>query len=191
MERNQQMQIAQSARPASRRRVFFALWPDASVRSQISQLNQQLPVTEAGCHLIHPDNLHLTLHYIGVVSEDELACLSREVGTLQSASFKLILDHLGYFKRPRVLWLGCRVIPEGYNELLRQLADKIDGCGFKMEMGSTPHVTLRRKVLSAELVTDIEQIEWQVAQFALVQSLSVEGAVRYQLLEKYPLIDAR
>jgi 2'-5' RNA ligase len=190
MERNQ-MQIVQSAQPASRRRVFFALWPDDSVRSQISRLNQQLPTMEAGCRLMQPDNLHLTLHYIGAVSEDELACLSREVAMLQSASFKLTLDHLGYFQRPRVLWLGCRVTPDGYVDLLRKLADKIDGCGFKMEMGTTPHVTLRRNVLSAELVNHIEHIEWQVAQFALVESLSVEGAVRYQLLEKYPLIDRR
>ena len=133
-------------------------------------------------------NIHLTLHYIGPVDEEEMGCLLNAAKKIESMPFKMELDRLGYFKRPRVLWLGCEETPEGYIELIKQLAAKISDCGFAMdERENRPHVTLRRKVSRPKEYADIQTIEWQVDQFVLVESVSIKGGVSYQVVESYPL----
>ncbi|MCW8888848.1 MAG: RNA 2',3'-cyclic phosphodiesterase [Gammaproteobacteria bacterium] len=173
---------------AKKRRLFFALWPDHHVRQQIDTLNRQLPSPEQGGRLMSSANLHLTLYYIGSVNEREVICLKRAAERVAGRGFKLALNRLGYFKRPKVLWLGCKEIPDQYGELLNLLSEEIAQCGFKIEVeGKQPHVTLRRKVSKPETDTGIETIEWQVEQFVLVESVSVEGGVQYQVVESYPL----
>ena len=133
-------------------------------------------------------NLHLTLHYIGPVGEEDMACLSDAAQKVEGIPFKLALDRMGYFKRPRVLWLGCEKTPKGYVALLKQLAEKIADCGFVMEERiSIPHVTLQRKVSRPEEYVDIKTIEWEVEQFVLVESLTIKGGVSYQVVESYRL----
>ncbi len=134
------------------------------------------------------DNIHLTLHYIGPVSEEDMECLIDAAKEVEGSPFKLGLDRLGYFKRPKVLWLGCEETPAGYIELLEQLAEKIADCGFKMdERENRPHVTLRRKVPRPKEYADIKTIEWEVDQFVLVESVSIKGGVSYQVVNSYPL----
>lgn len=175
-------------KPAKKRRLFFALWPNNSVRKQIAEINRQLPPAGKGGRLMSNPNLHLTLHYIGPVGEEEIACLNLVAKEVESMPFTMELDRLGYFKRPRVLWLGCEERPAGYIELLERLAEKIATCGFKMEVeGNRPHVTLRRKVLRPKEYADIKTIEWQVDQFVLVESVPIEGGVSYRVIESYRL----
>jgi len=155
----------------------------------MAALNRQLPLPERGGRLMSHSNLHLTLHYIGFVSEESLACLSRALQKVSSAPFKMGLDRLGYFKRPKVLWLGCKETPTGYTELLKQLAEKIAHCGFEMEEETNrPHITLRRKVSRPKEVTNIQTIKWKVEQFVLVESVSSKRGVSYRVVESYPLM---
>jgi len=171
-----------------KRRLFFALWPDKRIRKEISTLNRELPPPERGGRLMRDPNLHLTLHYIGPVDEGEMACIGLAARKVKGRSFKMVFDRLGYFKRPRVLWLGCEEIPEGYTELMAQLSERIEPCGFKMEVeGNRPHVTLRRKVLKPREYADIKTIVWAVDQFVLVESVPIRGGVSYQVVETYPL----
>ncbi|HEA26208.1 MAG TPA: RNA 2',3'-cyclic phosphodiesterase [Ectothiorhodospiraceae bacterium] len=171
-----------------KRRLFFALWPDNNVRKQIAEINRQLPPVARGSRLMSRSNLHLTLHYIGPVNEVDVSCLSNAAKKVKSASFKLELDRLGYFKRPKVLWLGGEESPDGYKELLIRLSDEIAHCGFEMkEENNTPHVTLRRKVSKPKEFANIQTVEWAVERFVLVESVSIKGGVSYQLVEIYPL----
>lgn len=179
---------ASSQKSAKRRRLFFALWPDERVRRNIATFNQQLPAPERGGRLMAAPNLHLTLHYIGPVDEVQMACLKAAAQAVEGSPFRLVLDRLGWFKRPRVLWLGCEEMPAGYLDLLQQLADRIGACGFRMAQGENrPHVTLRRKVSRPATSTQMTPVEWLVEQFVLVESLSVEGGVSYQVIERYTL----
>lgn len=177
-----------SQKPPRKRRLFFALRPSNSVRRSMDELNRQLPPPERGGRLLDSPNLHLTLHYIGPVDQAEMDCLSRAAQQVESRPFNIKLDRLGYFKRPMILWLGCQETPEGYIELLQQLAAMIATCGFEMEEGANkPHVTLRRKVGRPREYAEIQAIEWQIGQFVLMESVPVKDGVSYRVVERYPL----
>ncbi len=172
----------------AKRRLFFALWPPQDVRKSMAELNRQLPPPERGGRLIESTNIHLTLYYIGPVVAEEIISLVDAAKAVESRPFKLELNRLGYFKRPRVLWLGCEERPAGYIELLRQLTEQIVACGFGKEVKENrPHVTLQRKVSRPKAWADIQTIGWDVEQFVLLESVSIKGGVSYQIVERYPL----
>lgn len=180
--------INSSQKPSKKQRLFFALWPSNAIRKQMAALNQELPMDDRGGRLMSNSNLHLTLHYIGPVIAEKVKCLKLAANRVQASPFKLTLDRLGYFKRPKVLWLGCEETAAGYIALLEQLAEKISECGVAMEEGANrPHVTLRRKVSRPKEYADIKSIEWDVEQFVLVESISIEGGVSYRMIAHYPL----
>lgn len=177
-----------SQKPPKRQRLFFALWPSHAIRKQMAALNRELPLDDKGGRLMNDSNLHLTLHYIGPVVADKVKCLKFAASRVKSSPFKLTLDRLGYFKRPKVLWLGCEEMTAGYTALLEQLAEKIADCGFAMEAEANRlHVTLRRKASRPKEYADIKSIEWDVEQFVLVESVSIEGGVSYRVIAQYPL----
>ena len=91
-------------------RIFFALWPDEELRKQLQQAAELMTVTRPG-RRVPMYNLHLTLHFIGNVSFDEMACLQRQARQLRADGFEFMIDCHGYFKKPRVAWLGCNEIP--------------------------------------------------------------------------------
>lgn len=143
---------------------------------------------DSGGRLMSDPNLHLTLHYIGPVVAEKVKCLRLAANRVKASPFKLTLERLGYFKRPKVLWLGCENTAMEYIELLEQLAEKIADCGFAMEVGANrPHVTLRRKVSRPKEFVDIKGIEWDVEQFVLVESVPIEGGVSYRVIGHFPL----
>ena len=180
--------VLRSVETSFKRRVFFALWPDENVREKVSMINRQLMLPESGGRLMSDSNLHLTLYYIGSVNHKQMQCLHTAAKNLKCEPFKLRLDCLGYFMRPKVLWLGCKDSPAGYIELLKQLAVATADCGLNLDAeNNTPHVTLRRKLSQPERFDDIEQVDWDVEQFVLVESVSTESGVSYRIIENYGL----
>ncbi len=107
-----------------RHRVFFALWPDAEVVSHLAALAQHL-VTTPGARATPPQNLHLTLVFVGAVTAaqiDQLTAIAADVSAtfcavLDSASDGspsgespdvVRLDRLGFWPQGGILWAGSR-----------------------------------------------------------------------------------
>ncbi len=171
------------------RRVFFALWPDESVRKQLNQAFQDSPYfshTRGRRYKQH--NLHITLHFLGNVTEDQLNCARQQAATIKATRFVLLMNHFGRFKRARVLWLAPANVPDQVTRLYTQLGEALTLCDFRIETRPyQPHVTLMRKFHDRVEENEIEPIEWQVDRFALIESVPVEGGVEYQPLEFYNL----
>ncbi|MEM7347055.1 MAG: RNA 2',3'-cyclic phosphodiesterase [Chloroflexota bacterium] len=98
-----------------------------------------------------PQNLHLTLHFLGDIEENEIPKI--ELALQQSATtlepFKLTIGQLGCFpniQRPRVVWAGVL----GNTKFLRQLHQTLGAqlnqtIGFIPETRPySPHLTLGR-----------------------------------------------
>ena len=168
-------------------RLFFALWPDIALRQRLAEAAGTIPVTGVARRV--PDaNLHMTLHFIGNVYFDEMACMQRQARRIDAYAFSLELDYQGHFCKPRVGWLGCRVIPDALVELHRQLGTRLQGCGYRPETRSYhPHVTVARKLGSIGTQASFEPIAWPVREFALVEVQPVENGVQYRVVETYPM----
>jgi 2'-5' RNA ligase len=173
----------------SRSRLFFALWPDDHIRQQLWALSCSLGknVHHAG-KPVAPENLHITLAFLGVVDDDMRECAVRVAAAVQTGSFVLTLDRVGYWGRPRIQWLGCEPAPVALQGLVGMLNQQLISCGYQPETRSfVPHITLRRK--SRPLPRDIrfDPIRWHVRDFCLVESVTHEQGPEYRVLESWSL----
>jgi len=167
-------------------RLFFALWPDQAVREAIADRLSHIGLKDG--RQVPGYNWHLTLHFIGNTTIDEKHCLDRQANKVGEKPFELILDRTGFFKKPKVFWLGSHHVPGRLYELQENLGKEISCCDYQPETRPySPHVTVARKVSKEPPVMSIEPIKWFIDQFALVESVSVPQGVRYDVVESYEL----
>ncbi len=135
-------------------RLFLAVDLDEPTRRAVARLARGLADRLAasfkrGARWVEPDNLHLTVRFIGEVS-DEQAARVREVvqSRLATPAFELTLGGLGVFPpggAARVLWVG---VVEGASELAAlhdELEARLRALGEPPEdRPFTAHLTLAR-----------------------------------------------
>ena len=90
-------------------RLFFALWPDHHLCNRIDTLAGELPGQGGQRH--HPDDLHMTLVFLGSITSTQRACIERVGDEIQASPFSLHLDQIDYWVRPRILCLGATGTP--------------------------------------------------------------------------------
>ncbi|MDP8953286.1 MAG: RNA 2',3'-cyclic phosphodiesterase [Actinomycetota bacterium] len=145
-----------------------------------------------------PENVHLTLKFLGEVWEEDLGDVRAALGKVCSrhAPFEAELVGLGAFpsaRRARVLWAG---VGAGFKEL-RSVASDLDETlaplGFEREKRPyTPHLTLGRVLgrpahFSDLLSEDARGPKFPVRHVEFVEStLTLEGAV-YETLGAFAL----
>ena len=167
-------------------RLFFALWPQESVREETSDCVELLPGT--GGRVVPRYNWHMTLHFIGNTTIAEKNCLHRQAKKVSAEPFKLCIDRAGYFKKPKVLWLGCQQPPVALFNLQKTLGRLISECEYQPETRPySPHITLVRKVPGNPQITPLNSISWDVDRFVLIESVAELKGVRYQVLQEYLL----
>ena len=173
-------------RPVEDVRLFFALWPDDDVRLQIVENLWQLDLDRNKNRLVSNNNLHLTLHFVGNVSITKMKCLDRQARQVKSEKFDLSLDYSGYFKKPKVLWLGCRTVPQALIDLQQSLGREIAECEYTPEQRPySPHLTVARKIYQEPEPVAVAAIHWQVYRFVMVESIADLAGVRYEIVESY------
>lgn len=168
-------------------RLFFALWPDAALRTSLMDAADGIRLN-AAARRVPAANLHLTLHFIGNVHFDDMACMRREARLIDAAAFALSIDRQGCFARPRVAWLGCSNIPGALVDLHRQLGARLQSCGYQAESRPYhPHITVARKVESIEDDPGFAPLSWWVDRFVLIEVQPATKGVQYRVVESWPL----
>ena len=165
-------------------RLFFALWPDAAVRERLAAAARQWsrrPVAE--------NKLHMTLVFLGDCTPAQRACYCAAAAGVSVEPFTLALNFLGGRTRSGIQWLGSSETPEALLRLVRELSRALQECGFEPEKRRfLAHVTLSRKARKPLVKAGLEALLWEVGDFALVESVREPGGVRYQVLERWPLL---
>ena len=168
-------------------RIFFALWPPDGVRERLSAAAKGISI-EPPMRPVPETNLHVTLHFIGNVTFDQMACLQQAARRVPFEAFELVIDSRGHFARPRVAWLGCSRLPPALTQLHERLGARLSECGYRVEKRRYhPHVTIIRKCRQAPAAAEFEPIKWPVSDFVLIESNSTDRGVKYEILERYPL----
>lgn len=151
---------------------------------------------------VEPENLHLTLVFLGNCPEPALEAAHEGFVALRAASFPLTLDGFGLFgkEKPRAAWAAVAASAD-----LAHLHDKAEsiarraGCPVEARK-FTPHITLGRfappaapdalRLERAIATTPFRAGPWDVRELTLWQShLSPKGA-HYEVLARYPLSPA-
>lgn len=168
-------------------RVFFALWPDADIRQKIQK--QIYPIFD------HPQgrkvpkhNWHITLAFLGNVSDDVYTCIQQQADMVSGTSFEINLDTIGHWSRPKVAWLGCNTKPQAIDTLVSSLNEQLFKCGYTPEFKTfQPHMTLMRKVTRKPKSFSFKSVTWEVKQFVLVESHVDNTGSTYKVIKKWKL----
>lgn len=132
-----------------RLRCFIAIEMPETVKSVLSEIEEGLKKSKADVKWVKPDNIHLTLKFLGNIKEENTEKIIKIMGKTCSHynPFNLEIKGVGmfpYIKSPRVLWVGIES-----NDVLKTLQEEIDNgmasIGFEREDKKfTPHLTLGR-----------------------------------------------
>jgi 2'-5' RNA ligase len=124
-------------------RLFVAIPLPEPVKTQLALLQSGLQ----GARWIAPGNIHLTLRFIGEVSNDIAADIDLALADVSAPGFALQLDGIGNFgrgKRPHALWVG--VAPSTpLTHLQAKVESALVRAGLDAETRKfSPHITIAR-----------------------------------------------
>jgi 2'-5' RNA ligase len=189
------------------RRLFVALEPTDAVRRRIraSQADLRRAAGRAADEIrwVAPENVHLTLQFLGAVPEERVAAVAEAVAeAARSAPGPLSLEVRGAggfpnARRPRVVWLGVDGDLAALRALAADLGRRLAPLGFPPEdRPFAAHLTLGRARearghpgIAGALAgaREEEAIAWRATEVVLFEShLSPKGA-RYEPVARVPL----
>jgi 2'-5' RNA ligase len=121
---------------------------DADVLQNITKMQKILAGTGADLKFVEPQNIHITLRFLGNITSAMVDRIYDEMRKVQFTPFTVKIQGLGAFpneRNPRVVWAGIR---EGYLQLrgiFEQLEPQLRSLGFTPDpKGFSPHLTIAR-----------------------------------------------
>ena len=168
-------------------RLFFALWPDESLRERLAI---RLPALVTGVRgkPQRPDQWHVTLEFLGAVPADRRPAVRAAATATRGEPFTVVFDLLDHWRRPQVYCLVASATPAPLARFVSGLRAALFAEGFVPELRDyRPHVTLARKVRAAPGASLSEPIAWTADRFALVRSVSDAAGSRYEPLDWWNL----
>ncbi|AMK77320.1 MULTISPECIES: RNA 2',3'-cyclic phosphodiesterase [Methylomonas] len=165
------------------KRLFFALWPEQHIRQQCEILTDKL---NGYGKPVNPANLHVTLLFLGRISPEQQAVLTKEASQIPVSPITLTFDCLSFWKKPAVLCLTASQFDQNVSKLNEILATIAKQQGITVDdRPFTPHVTLLKK---ADSVIDIDfaPVLWRSDGFCLVESRSIANNIEYRIIERWP-----
>jgi 2'-5' RNA ligase len=134
----------------ARTRTFIAVGLTKPIRDHIVLLQETLAGTGAEVNWVEPQNIHLTLLFLGEVDDREIPAVCRIAsdGAKKQAAFSMTVEKAGCFpnpRRPRILWVGVGEGAEPLVALHDDLEIPLQDLGYRREERRyTPHITLGR-----------------------------------------------
>jgi RNA 2',3'-cyclic 3'-phosphodiesterase len=182
-------------------RLFVALDLPEPVRHAITELIAKLQPKSRTARWIRPENLHITLKFIGHVGNEKLSPIQTALSSIRAAQpIELHFRGMGFFpneRRPRAFWCGIAASP-----ILAELAANIDRAlvplGVEAETRPfAPHLTVARfksdegirEVVHA--ANDMKSTDFGAAfetNFHLYESLLKSTGAQYNRLASFPFV---
>ena len=177
-------------------RLFVGIALPENVIERLHRLSGGVP----GARWLAPENLHLTLRFIGNVEETAIADIDDGLARVRAPAFDMEIAGVGHFsrgRRPVMLWAGVVGHP-ALLDLYRRIDGALVKAGFPPEgRRYTPHVTLARvrdgtaaRVRAFEAENNLLRIDpLPVSDFILFSSHLGHREANYRAEISYPLED--
>jgi len=163
-------------------RLFLAVWPGPAARGATLALRDSWH-WNATARLMRPDQLHLSLHFIGAVPRSRLPALIDGL-RVPFTPFDVVLDRPGQWAHG-IAVLQPGVLPSGLLQLHASLQQALQQLGLPVETRAyKPHVTLARRAESASPPETITPLRWRARSYALAESVAGPPR-RYRVLQRY------
>ncbi|MBI2560737.1 MAG: RNA 2',3'-cyclic phosphodiesterase [Planctomycetes bacterium] len=165
-------------------RTFIAVEINEEIRKGLSDLITRLKTTGADVKWVAPENIHITLKFLGYIEDSQVVLVSQLIreATTSINSFTTVIKHLGAFpnvKRPRVIFVVAH--EEGNN--LATIYSRLNESLTKLDIESesrefTPHLTVGR-VKSLKNLTALTDLMDSLKESSFGQQM-VKGIVLMQ-----------
>ncbi|CAN5802244.1 hypothetical protein BH18ACT11_BH18ACT11_02720 [soil metagenome] len=175
-------------------RTFVAVFPPQEVREALFRAARDLPASH-DFRLIGQEKIHLTLKFLGDITEDELNRVTQALERLSGRHkpFEVSTSAFGAFpsrRRARILWAGLEAGASLLRTVAEDVEDLLEPVGFEREdRPYVPHLTLgRAKARQARLDgtgASPLALRFAVTGVDLVQSVPGAGGVDYSILGTY------
>lgn len=174
-------------------RLFIGIDIPEDIQKTIQEIQKNLESPFAGLRFTK-DN-HITLKFLGEVSEERLEYIKKYLKNTKFKPFELKTSQIGVFPNKqyiKVVWLGLQE-----NKQLLNLQKSIDNAlesYFPKEKNFIPHITLARVKFVKDKPSFVKKIEniqvpessWQVSEFRLYRSILTPEGPEYTNLMSIP-----
>jgi len=162
-------------------RLFIAINFNDVTRSRLVSLRDELHKASSRGRFTHPENLHLTLAFLGECNEQQVVSAMTAMDMTSFEPFELSIDRIGRFKRngSNTWWAGvCE--NKVLLELQHNLTNKLSENGFECDNRKyIPHITLGREIITQAQPRQIEPFGEMVTCIELMKSERIGGKLIY------------
>ncbi|MEK6927227.1 MAG: RNA 2',3'-cyclic phosphodiesterase [Nanoarchaeota archaeon] len=181
-------------KPKELTRCFIALSVNEECLKEIIRVQEILSGYKFVGKLIEPENLHLTLKFLGEVSEEKLEKIKLSLAKLKFEEFEGKLGEIGVFNfkgNPKIVQI--KIGGKGVFDLQEKIDELLVECGYEKEKKFMSHLTIARlkyvhdKIGFGKYVSGIgvKDIKFKVDRIELIKSeLRSPGPV-YSVIEEY------
>jgi 2'-5' RNA ligase len=160
-------------------RLFVAINFSDDTRSRLLALRDELRGGSERGNFSAPENLHLTLAFIGEVDPRKVETIRAVMDTVTFAPFAVTVARLGTFSRGTLWWAGLRE-DKPLMDLRREIVYKLALSGFETDGRKySPHITLGREVVTNATPWTIEPFGETVDAIELMKSERIGGKLTY------------
>src|SRR4051794_19739095 len=97
-----------------RLRTFLAIDLGEKIRDRLVSLQESLAIESPDVKWVEPENLHITLLFLGEVDDREVLdiCRATQAAVAEMPAFSLSIEGAGCFgnpRKPRTLWVGAGI----------------------------------------------------------------------------------
>lgn len=142
-----------------------------------------------------PENFHLTLKFLGEISEEKVEEVKRKLKEIKFSEFEVSLGEVGTFinRYNSILWI--KLNGKSIWDLQAIIDEKLKEADFKLEKRFMSHITIvrmkkiysKKEFLNYVKNIQVKKIKFKVREFILKKSeLKREGPI-YTDLERYEL----
>ncbi|UCC33456.1 MAG: RNA 2',3'-cyclic phosphodiesterase [Candidatus Bathyarchaeota archaeon] len=119
-----------------------------SLLGKLAEVQSKLANTGANLKLVKPQNIHITIRFLGDIHPNMVDAVHKEMEKASFAPFDVELKGVGVFpnaKYLRIVWAGIHKGSRELGNLFDQLEPRLLKLGFKPEAkGFSPHLTIAR-----------------------------------------------
>ncbi len=172
------------------KRCFISIDIPEEIRSEVIEIQRQLP--EFRGKVTEPENLHLTLKFLGEVDEGKVEEVKKRLSGIKFERFEAEVDEVGVFseKFVRIVWLhlgGCEELQKKVDSVLEGIFPKERRFMSHLTIARVKSVKNKKRFLDEFKKIKLQKIKFNVDSFRLKESvLRPEGPV-YKIIEEYPL----
>lgn len=149
-------------------RTFIAVEIPSVIKEKISELQEKLKKDQARVSWVKPNNIHITLKFLGNVDESKITDIERAIENAvnQIKPFSTEVVSVGVFpnyKKPRVIWIAAKSEKDLLKLLAQQIDNELHKLGFEKESRSfEPHLTIGRVKMHGGIRGIIRKLEQNV-----------------------------